>query len=78
MSTEGEVLYHPINGSKEQTWDGFSWPAFFFGVVWLLVKGLYAHFLINLVVLVVTAGFAAPIVGLSTALSATVHTSRLF
>ena len=62
MSSLGETLHHPLNGSAEQTWDGFSWPAFFFGVIWLLVKGLYGHFLINLLVLVVTAGFAAPIV----------------
>jgi len=62
MSTQGEVLRHPVNGTKEQTWDGFSWPGFFFGVIWLLIKGLYAHFLINLVLLIVTAGFAAPIV----------------
>ena len=62
MSTQGEVLRHPVNGTKEQTWDGFSWPGFFFGVIWLLIKGLYGHFLINLVILIVTAGFAAPIV----------------
>jgi len=62
VSTQGEVLRHPVNGTKEQTWDGFSWPGFFFGVIWLLIKGLYGHFLINLVLLIVTAGFAAPIV----------------
>ena len=62
MSTKGEVLRQPTNGSEEQTWDGFSWPGFFFGVIWLLVKGLYGHFLINLVILIVTGGFAAPIV----------------
>ncbi len=62
MSTKGEILRHPVNGSQEQTWDGFSWPGFLFGVIWLLVKGLYGHFLINLVLVIVTAGFAAPIV----------------
>ena len=62
MSTLGEILRHPVNGTKEQTWDGFSWPGFFFGVIWLLIKGLYGHFLINLVILIITAGFAAPIV----------------
>jgi hypothetical protein len=62
MSTLGEVLSHPINGSTEQTWDGFSWPGFFFGAIWLLIKGLYGHFLISLVLIVITAGFAAPIV----------------
>lgn len=62
MSTRGVVLRQPTNGTAEQTWDGFSWPAFFFGVIWLLVKGLYGHFLICLVVLIISAGFAAPIV----------------
>jgi hypothetical protein len=62
VSTKGDVLYHPVNGSTEQTWDGFSWPAFLFGVIWLLVKGLWGHFLINVVLLIVTVGFAAPII----------------
>lgn len=62
MSTKGEVLYHPINRSEEQTWNGFSWPAFFFGVFWLLIKGLWAHFLISVILMIVTGGFAAPII----------------
>ncbi len=62
MSMQGETLRHPINGTSEQTWDGFSWPAFFFGIFWLLNKGLYGHFLINLFAIVVTFGFAAPVV----------------
>ena len=62
MSTKGELFRHPINGSSEQTWDGFSWPAFFFGAIWLLVKGLWGHFAINIVLLIVTAGFAAPVI----------------
>ena len=62
MSINGETLRHPINGTAEETWGGFSWPAFFFGVIWLLVKGLYGHFIINLVVLIISAGFAAPVV----------------
>jgi len=62
MSTKGEVLRQPTNGTEEQTWDGFSWPAFFFGIIWLLVKGLYGHFLINLVIVIASGGVAAPIV----------------
>jgi hypothetical protein len=62
MSTSGKMLRHPVNGASEETWDGFNWPAFFFGVIWLLVKGLYSHFFISLIILVITAGFAAPIV----------------
>lgn len=62
MSTKGEVLRHPINGSIEQTWDGFSWPAFFFGLIWMAVKELYGHFLVALLIAVLTGGFAAPII----------------
>ncbi len=62
MSTEGQVLHHPANGSAEQTWDGFSWPAFFFGSLWMLAKGLYGHFLITLLLIVLSGGFAAPII----------------
>ncbi|MBF6986752.1 SHOCT domain-containing protein [Cupriavidus sp. IK-TO18] len=59
MSTKGELLYHPINGTTEETWDGFSWPAFLFGIIWLAIKQLWVHFIACLVLLFVTAGFAA-------------------
>ena len=62
MSVKGEVLRHPVNYTEQPTWNGFSWPAFFFGVIWLLVKGLYGHFLINLIIVIGTGGAAAPIV----------------
>lgn len=62
MSKPGVFLRQPTNGTPEETWDGFSWPALFFGVVWLLVKGLYGHFFITLVILIITSGIAAPII----------------
>jgi Short C-terminal domain/Protein of unknown function (DUF2628) len=62
MSTKGDILRQPSNGTEEQTWSGFSWPALFFGIIWLLVKGLYGHFLISLVIVIATVGFAAPVV----------------
>jgi hypothetical protein len=62
MSTKGDILRQPSNGTEEQTWSGFSWPALFFGIIWLLVKGLYGHFLISLAIVIATAGFAAPVV----------------
>ena len=58
------MLFHPVNGKQEQTQTGFSWPAFLFGVIWLLIKGLYGHFLINFVLIIITAGFAAPVIWL--------------
>ncbi len=62
MSTKGEVLRHPVNGSPEETWDGFSWPAFFLGVFWLLIKGIYGHFVVTLLLVLISYGWAAPII----------------
>lgn len=62
MSKLDEILYQPLNGTEEQTWHGFSWPAFFFGLIWLILKGLYGHFLIGLILTVATMGFAAPVI----------------
>jgi hypothetical protein len=59
MSTKSEVLYHAVNNSEEQTWEGFSWPAFFFGPIWLLIKGLWGHALAYVLVVIATAGFGA-------------------
>lgn len=64
MSVQGETLYHSINHSEEQTWDGFSWPAFFFGPIWLLTKGLWGHAVIYLLAVFCTFGFGAPVVWL--------------
>ncbi len=62
MSKEYIILRHPTNGLQEQTWEGFSWPALFFGMLWQLYKGLYGHFVICLVILIITAGYTAPII----------------
>jgi len=62
MFAKEEILHHPVNGYEEQTWDGFSWPAFFFGLFWMLAKGLYGHFLIMLLIIAATYGLAAPLV----------------
>ena len=59
MSVPGELLYHPINGSTEKTWTGFSWPGFLFGTLWLVAKQLWMHFVINILILILTAGFGA-------------------
>lgn len=59
MSTKGETLYHPINGSTEETWNGFSWPGFLFGVIWLAVKQLWVHFIVSIIIMLITAGFGA-------------------
>jgi hypothetical protein len=56
MSTRGEILYHPGNRSEEQTWDGFSWPAFLVGPFWLLVKGLWGHAIFYIAIGLITFG----------------------
>jgi hypothetical protein len=59
MSTKSEVLYQPVNHSEEQTWEGFSWPGFFFGPIWLLIKGLWGHAILYVLVTLATLGFGA-------------------
>lgn len=48
MSTKKEVLTHPT-GRSEQTWQGFSWPAFLFTPIWCLIKGLLLHSIISII-----------------------------
>lgn len=33
LSAKGAVLPQPVNGITGQMWDGFSWPAFLFGLI---------------------------------------------
>jgi hypothetical protein len=59
MSVRGEILFYPINGTQEQTWDGFSWPGFFFGAIWLAIKQLWVRFIVSLLIIIATGGFGA-------------------
>ena len=56
MSTKREVLTHP-NGRTEQTWQGFSWPAFLFTPIWCLIKGLLLHSIISIIGAMTGIGF---------------------
>ena len=56
MSTRAAVLVHPVHGAEEQTWEGFSWPCFFAGGLWYLVKGMLAWAAIGLLVGIFTYG----------------------
>src|SRR6266540_167567 len=38
--------YHPVNGSIEKIYEGFSWPCLFFGCFWYLYKGMWGWALI--------------------------------
>jgi hypothetical protein len=57
-----KILQHPA-GQLQSIKQGWSWPAFFFGVIWLFVVKLWAigtGVLIGLIVLVVTLPALAP------------------
>lgn len=58
MSVKAEVLVHPGNGAKEQTWSGFSWPCLFFGCFWFMYKHLWGWGLLALAAAVFTGGLA--------------------
>jgi hypothetical protein len=52
MSTLAGKAYHPVNGSTEDIWEGFSWPCFFFGFAWLLYKQMWAAAAVAIAILV--------------------------
>lgn len=58
MSTLAAKAYHPINGSTEQIWQGFSWPCLFLGFLWYLYKGLWGWGLIALILALCTFGLS--------------------
>ena len=49
-------MYHPINGSVEKIWKGFSWPCLFFGFIWFGVKGMWGWVLVSLALAFCTFG----------------------
>lgn len=50
--------YHPINGSTEIIWEGFSWPCLFFGCLWYLYKGMWGWAMISLCLALATFGIS--------------------
>ncbi len=61
MSTRGPILHHPVNGAPQETWQGFSWPAFLFTGFWPFVKGMWGHGIIVWLIAICTVGWAAPV-----------------
>lgn len=61
MSVSAGYSFHPINGSKEPIYEGWSWPAFFFGCIWCMVKGLWG--LAVAIFLIALVSLAIPILG---------------
>lgn len=58
MSTLVGKAYHPINGSTEDIWEGFSWPCLFLSFIWFLYKSMWGWALISLFVSIFTYGLA--------------------
>lgn len=52
-------MLHPRTGTTVIAYEGFSWPAFFFGGFWYLVKGMWLRGLILFVLSLFTLWIAA-------------------
>ncbi len=61
MSIAAGYAIHPVNGSKEPIFEGWNWPAFFFGVFWCAAKGLWS--LAAILVLLLLLMVALPVIG---------------
>lgn len=61
MSIAAGYAIHPVNGSKEPIFEGWNWPAFFFGVFWCAAKGLWS--LVAILVLLLLFMLALPVIG---------------
>jgi hypothetical protein len=42
--------YHPMNGSTEDIWEGFSWPCLFLNPIWYLYKGMWGWAVISFLI----------------------------
>jgi len=77
MSKHVGKAYHPINGSPEDIWEGFSWPCLFLGSpIWFLYKRMWSwgvftiflvlaassiHFLLLIPIWLILPSFANPL-----------------
>lgn len=58
MSKYVAKAIHPVNGSIQDIWEGFSWPCLLFGCFWFGYKGLWGWAFMSLVLAVLTFGFS--------------------
>ena len=58
MSTFAGQAYHPVNGSTEDIWEGFSWPCLFCGFLWYMYKGMWGWGIIALILAFITFGIS--------------------
>ena len=58
MATLVARAYHPINGTAESVWEGFSWPCLLFGCFWYLYKHMWNWAVISFILAVSTFGIS--------------------
>ena len=58
MSTFAGQVYHPVNGSTEDIWEGFSWPCLFCGFLWYMYKGMWGWGIFALILVFITFGIS--------------------
>lgn len=46
MSVHNNWVEHPVKKERVETYEGWSWPGFFFNAFWLMYKGLWKKFFI--------------------------------
>lgn len=56
MSQFKSKLKHPVSGKSKDTYEGWSWPAFFFTPIWLFIKGFAARGIMYFLVSFLTFG----------------------
>jgi hypothetical protein len=71
MSIAAGYAIHPVNGSKEPIFEGWNWPAFFFGIFWCAAKGLWS--LVAILFLLMLLMLALPLIGWLAALGAWIY-----
>jgi hypothetical protein len=71
MSIAAGYAIHPVNGSKEPIFEGWNWPAFFFGIFWCAAKGLWPLVAILFLLLLLMIGL--PVIGWLAALGTWIY-----
>ena len=58
MSSLAGYAIHPVNGSREPIYDGFSWSCLLFGCFWFLYKGMWAWGVMSFVMALLSFGLS--------------------
>ena len=58
MGSRVGTMHQANSGLRQEVYEGFSWPAFFFGAFWYAVKGMWGMAILSFIISMVTFGFA--------------------